>query len=694
MTQYQISDVAQRVYARAAYPGKGQPIVVSNNDNSFTLYADDNQSVTPQSDQIGPQSSLSFDGSRDIWLSSLNPDVTINAQVVRGGTQWTASPGAIAEALVASGFAGILADATAQAMAAGGIPIIGAPVQLYDLTGAVSGNTVTIPVGNTIPPLALKTGCYDAGLTQAQADTTFCQIVSRGLDNNTHLVITKKFWTESNWDTSQNDLANYASFGTIVIFCLKPAYPPTTADKTNLANFLAAIQGMGFSAANSIIVLWQEPNDLSNNMTPSDYQAMLEYYGPTVNASGLPLVANIGSGQGDTVILEYGNAAINALNAGVKLAGLAQDFYLYNWLNGATMDGLINLAATNHLAYGLFEHGCRPSDGEQNCIDFMNYVREKLLGVLAAGNTLLAALYFDGDCSSTGSGSLSSPIGQDPSTPSPDFRIALFQQLYDELVVTQSSVLTLPAGKYTVITPVNPSPVAGFASADYLSYEIVMGLEAGTGSTIPFASVYISWYDYDQVTQEQIPVDTVRIVVPMGANGDPNGPAVITGRGPMRGGYMRIEIHNQDTVNASLAYLQGAGTSRTIHKDNWSWDIEKSPAIPGYTLGSGGDHSLVIGRIVSQTIPAGSSFSAMYGLSAGEVYLREHVSGLTTDQCEFDIQVLPPTLWGAQDIHRAFLGATTENEIIIALPRAPILMTITNNSTSQATVDMSMIAIQ
>jgi hypothetical protein len=372
VTQYQISDVAQRVYARAAYPEKGQSIVVSNNDNSFTLYASDNQSVTPQSDQIEPQSSLSFDGSRDIWLSSLDPAVTISAQVVRGGTQLTLPPGAIAEAFVASG-----------------VPIIGAPVQLYNVASA----------------LALPTG----------------------------------------------------------------------------------IEGV-------------------------------------------------------------------------------------------------------------------------------------------------------------------------------------------------------------FITPVNPSPVAGLASADYLSYEIVMGLEAGSGSAKPFADVNIYWYDYDQIPQA--PVDTVRIVVPMGANGDPDGPAVITGRGPMRGGYMRIEINNLDTVSASLAFLQGAGTSRTVQKDNWSWDIDQSPAIPGYTVGNGGGYSLFIGQIISQVIAAGKSFSAMYGLAAGEVYLREHVSGLTTNQCEFNIQALPPASQGAQYIHRVFLGSTSENEEIIAFPRAPVLMTITNNSTDQATVDMSMIAIQ
>ena len=43
----------------------------------------------------------------------------------------------------------------------------------------------------------------------------------------------------------------------------------------------------------------------------------------------------------------------------------------------------------------------------------------------------LPVLYYDGQCSTTGAGDLTSPIGQDPSVPPPDFRIALFQELWD-----------------------------------------------------------------------------------------------------------------------------------------------------------------------------------------------------------------------------------------------------------------------
>jgi hypothetical protein len=43
----------------------------------------------------------------------------------------------------------------------------------------------------------------------------------------------------------------------------------------------------------------------------------------------------------------------------------------------------------------------------------------------------LPVLYYDGQCSAIGANDITSPIGQDPSVPKPDFRIALFQALWD-----------------------------------------------------------------------------------------------------------------------------------------------------------------------------------------------------------------------------------------------------------------------
>src|SRR6266702_8009675 len=246
--------------------------------------------------------------------------------------------------------------------------------------GPEQGSPAVFPlvVGNTIPNHALQTGCYDAGLTQDQADTKFCQIVSRGIDGGQHLAVTKKFWNPSDWDTSKNNLSNYASYGTKVIMALQPVLPGSFADRFNLQNFLAEVKNnFGFNAGNCYIVLWQEPEVGSKNISPTDFQNGLQYYGPTVASAGLPLVADIGSGAGTSAISQYGNAAIAAYQAGCGLTGLAQDLYCSAYTNqGVRLNTLANLADANNLPFGVFEHGCAPSQfTKAQCTTFMNHVR-------------------------------------------------------------------------------------------------------------------------------------------------------------------------------------------------------------------------------------------------------------------------------------------------------------------------------
>lgn len=291
---------------------------------------------------------------------------------------------------------------------------------------------IPLVVGNTIPNEALGTGCYDAGRTQDQADIKFCQIVSRGIDGGQRLAVTKKFWNPSDFDTSKNNLSNYASYGTKVIMALQPALPGT-ADMSKLEKFLTAVKKLGFNADNCYIVLWQEPEVTTKKIMPGDFQTGLENYGPVVAGAGLPLVADIGSGRGTSAISQYGNAAIAAFQAGCGLTGLAQDLYCPSFTNdGVTLDTLAGIADANNLPFGVFEHGCVPSKFTQpQCTKFMDHIRTTMQARQQAAKPNLPVLYYDGQCSATGAGDLTSPIGQDPSVPQPDFRIALFQELWD-----------------------------------------------------------------------------------------------------------------------------------------------------------------------------------------------------------------------------------------------------------------------
>ncbi len=302
---------------------------------------------------------------------------------------------------------------------------------------AVSSASFTVNsvrVGNAIPNLSFGTGCYNAGMTQAAGDTKFCQIVNRGLSGAQHLAVTKKFWNRSDWSTAKNDLHNYLSFGTTVIMCLWPVSPGTSAELANLANFLVTMKSFGFNSKNCYIVLWQEP-EVTGKVTAAEYQAGLEFYGPAVNNANLPLVCDIGSGGGETALHSYGSAAIAAMNSGIQIAGLAQDYYAPQSINhGLTLNTLSGLADANGLPYGVFEHGCVPSNFTQaQCTTYMTYIQSFMLSRLRAGKPCLPVLYYDGQCNATGVSDLTSPIGQDTSVTAPDFRIALYQKLYDTL---------------------------------------------------------------------------------------------------------------------------------------------------------------------------------------------------------------------------------------------------------------------
>jgi hypothetical protein len=290
----------------------------------------------------------------------------------------------------------------------------------------------SIPMGNTIPNLAFQAGMYDAGRTQRASDTLFCNIVGRGIGGGQHLPITKKFWNQGDWSLTKNDLANYAAFGTTVIFAVWPASPASKSERANLASFLTGIKRIGFGAHNAFLVPWQEPE---SKVSPAEFQAGLEFYGPTITAAGFPLVADIGTGEGPTLMGDLGAAAIAAMNKGVQLAGLAQDFYAPQHIaHGATLDILAGLADSNRIPFGVFESGVVPSKfGVTASTDYLNYIGDFMSTRNQAGKRSLAWLYYDGQGQPTGAGDLTSPIGQDPSVAKPDFRAALWRGWYDKL---------------------------------------------------------------------------------------------------------------------------------------------------------------------------------------------------------------------------------------------------------------------
>lgn len=255
---------------------------------------------------------------------------------------------------------------------------------------------------------------------------------------------------------------------------------------------------------------------------------------------------------------------------------------------------------------------------------------------------------------------------------------------------------TLPHGAFQTLPPVTPSPVAGLGPAQQLSYEISLGLVAGAGSTVPFTAITLNFYDFDALPGIQSPVATVTFRCPMGTLNDPNGPAIISGRGPMRGAFMRIQAHNVDTVDATLTSLQVVGVARAAERDDWRWDSGgNAPVIPTYTNATAAASSLVLGGVAGLSVVHGTTVTRLCSMYAGQAQLRVHLFNGGPASLTVKVSPQPSGLFTSQDLFSTAVGnAGNDNFFTLALPRGPCLLQFVGDAVTDATVSAELIAIE
>jgi hypothetical protein len=677
--------------------------LLANADLNNSVYVSTASNVGPggsNSYTIGPLGSIAITSASQ-WWACTDAGATTELDVLPGGSSESPAPGQIAEVIAP------LASAIAQQIFETGIQTVAAPTSMYNVGSTGGGTGSTGLVGGTIPAQAFQqTGCYDFGKSQIQCDNQFTGFVLRDSAGG-HLTSTKKFWNLSDWSLTKNDLQNYGSFGTRVIFALKPVAPPfgpiTNAEKTNLTNFLNAIKGapFNFTASTAQIILWQEADNGKNftSTGQAQYAAMLAAYGPIVNAAGLPLMISVGASAGITSNNNFLNAALGV--AGVTYQGYYVDLYFGAWNGGYDATQTFSVAdAAGIPACGFSEIGCHVTD------NFAAYFTQAtgppgiitvMQDRLQANKSNLDVDWYQGQCSATGVGDLTSPI-----LTATDPRIPFYQQLFDTLTASSGAAFTIAANSTVTVAPVNPSPIGNLAPSQFLSYEISLELTAGVASTVPFISLTLLWFDFDQVPKNQTPVYKEVWHLPMGANGDANGPLVVYGGGRQHGGFLQVKINNQDTVACTVNTFQLFGTARPGARSALTWNpnANVSPAVPmpGITGNAqSADQSLQIGREYGVNIPAGQAKSWINGVWAGEAYFRAHVTGAVANDVAFELQPLPSGVFGAgTDIFHQLIGAAGNIEILptkLALPRSPTLMLVTNNDANPVTIEYLLIGV-
>lgn len=722
-----------------------QILLVNTDSLANIAIGDASVSFTSQSASVlPPQTSISVPANQS-WYAIADQSNGPQLQVTLGASNWTTSPIQAAQAMLDAGIATDIAEAIFEL----GIPQTASPVSIYNIGGTSGGGTSTGLVGFTVPQAAITGGiCSDSyippGSTQDQADILCGNILGFA---GGRPPVTKKFWNLSDWSLTKNNLASYYTHGTKVIICLKPVFTPglplgsdfttsgTTAqknaaiaDKAALATFLTGITGLGATPSNTEIVFWQEPANSQNfgHGGATDFNNMMRTYGSTVTSAGFPLTVNVNYDGAIPNATNFLNAALGLRawsGAGAiglpTVTTLALDLYTNNAIGNGLLptttdtngDSFDSIAAAHGLTVSLNEFGCNPDSHSPpspqhftiaQCQTYFDEMTAYGQSVIQAGRQLGNFIYYEGQCSRSGIGDITSPIGLDPLVPNnPDFRVAPYQNMVNVLTTPVNTPLTIANNHTTTLTPANPSPSGGLAPADTISYEIAFGLAAGIGSTNPFAVVTLKWFEFDQPAKDQTPIAQVEFAVPMGANGDPNGPLIVFGHGRMRGSFMTVSINNQDSVACGLAFFQLFGTSRQGSRDSWNWDpnANNSPQVPTFTLASAATKSLQIGRIENATVNSGTTKSWLNGLFAGQAFIRILVSNAAANgNVHVQLQPQPAGQFGTENILNESLGITGggNSEFIgtIALLRSTTQLVVNNNDANAITVSYQIIAIE
>jgi hypothetical protein len=280
-------------------------------------------------------------------------------------------------------------------------------------------------VGSTVPGTALKPGCYYADLTQDQADTRWEAAVGRTMSVTKRYNETSVFPT----DLAVNNIGNYIRRGVKVCISFKPAFAPLSpSDRTSLESTLALYRSAVVDGRrlNAEITLWNEPGNAQAGMSPAQYQAMCEYYGPTVRKH-FPLVANLNYAD-----LKISNFTDYARLVTTLVDKFTIDYYYNNFGAGHDLEPAATIADGAGLPFGIWEFSTGgPDNGAPDHAagtKYMNYVRTFMQARLTAGRPNADVIWFDGLCSPT------EPNGQpSPILSSSDYRAPLYQRIWDDL---------------------------------------------------------------------------------------------------------------------------------------------------------------------------------------------------------------------------------------------------------------------
>jgi hypothetical protein len=563
-----------------------------------------------------------------------------------------------------------LATLIGETLQASGIPVLGNPVQLYN-TQPIGNPTGTPGIfGVTIAPGGPSV--YGSGTTQSQAVSIWGGLIKRTP------TCRKIYMQAGEFPTAlTNSMQSCIDDSLVAVMCYKPAVSGSASDRTAMMNSLSTLHGLGLNIHS--VVLWQECNGHNDNLTSDQVNSIYQFYGPTLRTAGYKLYISYLAWQESLVSLtSYWPPAV-----GQPVDGVSVDFYGDDWNHGRNLDIFQTIADNAGVPLSLGEMGNQAS-GENPTqavvTAYLQYCTAFMQARANAGKPNGPCMWYQG----TGVGAIVNPG---------DYRIALLQAFADALTITSNP--GLGAGVQQVLTPMAPSPVAGYAIANGMSYDIVVKAIAGAASTNPFINVKLAWLNDDSTSADRVFQQIWSVPMSLSTKGG----CITTGRGPQRARYLYVQLNNLDTDTAQVSVTLNS-TGRACSRDDWRWDVSSAPAMPVFTGAGGAQYGLALGEFNGINVNPGNTVKYIMSLYSGQAQLRLFVNGAAgVRTVHATATILPQSRFGAFNWLSQYLPQGSNNgdndvTFTFFLPRGPSLLAILNNDANAITVSAEMIALE
>jgi hypothetical protein len=626
--------------------GAGQSVLIVNLDTTSNLFIGRSAGIAVGNALlIAPGASSIEDASRSIWGFTDADVPPIVIQVSPGTSQYNLGPSQIIDTIDVAA----LAAAIAAGIFATGIPIVANPIPLYDIASTSGGPAIGFGTNNSTYAAQVA-----AGVTGLSSAIDYNGPTGSGMVNG----------IPASWPGPGITFPG----GITQIVNVQPDIATTLAG-LNDARWNAYVAG---APNGSIIMPYHEANLPKLGLNPSQVQALDNRLIGLTHAVNPTLIYARGLATSPQV--ESGNDPTPFITPGMDFYGM--DGYQADKSNRTAETQFGPMLAAIQAVQANAKIGIIETGTALTLSTWMNDVAAFAI----ANNLVLVQTFF-------GSGTGSQPFNV--------LMVPALNVVSAELAATSSSP-TIPAGNTATLTPIaaQTSPVAGYANAQGLSYDILISLNAGVGSTIPWLKFVMHWFDDDASNARE--VSQQQWCLPMGTNGT-NG-TKIQGTGPQRGRYLKITAINTDTVACTIQ-VEVNSTSRSVTQDEWVFDIGASSTVPTYTKApDGGTNVKQLAGVEARAVPASGSLSYLTGMKDGSAYVRFGTAAATP--------VITVTLTPQPD--SVFNQVTLLNELLegtgasgpgdftdtILLPRAPCKLTFTNSDTSPHNVFASIISAQ